>query len=259
MIAVNTLREQPHYRRSAFTKGLERLGYKMERGGSPRSRSDLLILWNRQSTDENQARDWESNGGSVLVCENGYIGADDQGRSLYAISVHGHNGSGWFPVGTEDRFTALGVQVQPWRDLSGHVLVCGQRGIGSRLMASPANWEHGMAQKLKGRWPVRMRSHPGRTQPATTLQADLEGAAACYVWSSASGVKALTVGVPVIYAAPHWICSAAASRDLSAPMMDDALRQAALHRMAHAQWTVAEIESGEPFARIVAQIGEAKW
>lgn len=41
--------------------------------------------------------------------------------------------------------------------------------------------------------------------------------------------------------------------------MDDALRQAALHRMAHAQWTVAEIESGEPFARIVAQIGQAKW
>ena len=68
MIAINTLREQPHYRRSAFTKGLERLGYKMERGGSPRSRSDLLILWNRQPTDENQARDWESNGGTVLVC-----------------------------------------------------------------------------------------------------------------------------------------------------------------------------------------------
>ena len=81
----------------------------------------------------------------------------------------------------------------------------------------------------------------------------------CYVWSSACGVKALTMGIPVVYAAPHWICAGAASRDLAAPLMDDTARQHALHRMAHAQWSVSEIESGEPFARILAQIGDAKW
>lgn len=261
MIAINTIRADPHYRHAAFNAGLQRLGYTMVSAGKPSGREDILVTWNRQPPHEAQANEWESLGGTVLVVENAYM--EPVKNSMYAISVHGHCGSGWFPVGDEDRFQHLSVELQPWHE-GGYILVCGQRGIGSRLMASPAQWESRTAQTLKamGHKSVKVRQHPGRFAPATSLEADLSGAAVCIVWSSASGVKALALGVPVIYCAPHWICDGAARHGLdglTAPVRDDTRRRAALHRLSHGQWTVEEIQAGEPFARIMAGIGDAKW
>lgn len=264
VIAINTIRTEPHYRHLAFNTGLEKLGYTLRVGGRPKAKEDLLLLWNLHGPNETRGRDWEAQGGTVIVCENGYIGKDAGGLQLYAISVHGHNGSGWFPVGTDDRFAALGIALQPWRAADGHILVCGQRGIGSRKMASPPNWEDGIVKQLAtmGMRNVKVRRHPGQKPAATTLEQDLDGAALCMVWSSASGVKAMTLGVPVVYCAPHWICEAAASRGIESvaePVRSDELRNIAMHHMSHGQWSVAEIETGEPFARILANLGSAKW
>ena len=266
MIAINSLRMEPHYRRAAFDTGLRRLGYKLAAPGArPSDRHDLLLVWNLSQPNEAQALDWESAGGTVLVCENGYIGKDEQGRQLYAISVHGHNGSGWYPVGIIDgRFERLGIELQPWRGDEGYILVCGQRGIGSRQMASPPGWEDRVARSLKGmgHGDFKLRRHPGRFTPETTLEDDLAGARLCLVWASASGVKALTQGVPVVYCAPHWVCADAATRGLetlATPLKSDALRRIAMHRMSYGQWSVAEIEAGEPFARIRAELGNATW
>lgn len=269
MIAINTIRRDPHYRRAAFDAGLQRLGYKLVTSGPPKSRADLLLMWNLHGGNETLAIEWEAKGGTVLVCENAYIGKDDQGRQLYAIAAHGHNGSGWFPVGTDDRFAALGIDLKPWVPEGGHVLVAGQRGIGSRKMASPPNWDDRMMQRLRElKVPkVKLRRHPGRTPPATTLEQDLEGASACLIWSSASGVKALTLGIPVIYCAPHWICEGAAKYGLDGPpqplkpVRDDALRRLAMHRMAFGQWRVDEIEQGAPFRWILEHphFGSVKW
>jgi hypothetical protein len=203
---------------------------------------------------------WEGDGGSVLVAENGYLSA---GTQRYAIAVHGHNGSGWVPESDEDRFGAMGVDLKPWRAEGGHVLVCGQRGIGSPLMASPPGWHHHTARALAKRTahPIRIREHPGNKPPTRPLEDDLAGAHACVIWSSASGVKALTMGIPVLYAAPHWVASAAAERlaAIDSPVCDDDLRLKGLRRMAWSQWTVNEIDSGEPFVRIRDRIEEAKW
>ena len=265
-IAVNTIREQPHYRRDAFTAGLEALGYKMETiAKKPRSREDLLILWNLHGSNETLRRDWESNGGTVLVTENGYAGKDANGIQLYAISVHGHNGSGWFPVGGEDRFAELRIEVNPWVDRpEGYVLICGQRGIGSRLMASPPKFDEKTVKALEaiGVKSIKIRQHPGNKAPPTTLYEDLSGARLCVIWSSAAGVKALCLGIPVLYCAPHWICADGAARFKGEPgkeLRDDGARMRALHTMAHGQWTIAEIASGEPFKRILARLDEAKW
>lgn len=262
MIAVNTMRRDPHYRRDAFDAGLEACGYRLEQGGKPKSKEDLLVVWNRMSANEPQASAWEAAGGTVLVCENAYLQPVKWG--MYAISVHGHCGSGWFPVGDEDRFTTLGIGVEPWRTGGSYILVCGQRGIGSRAMASPPHWDTKTVPRVKamGHKQVRMRQHPGRVKPKATLDEELAGASLCLIWSSACGVRALTMGVPVVHCAPHWICSSAARRGLeglSVPLRDDEARRSALHRMSHGQWSVAEIESGEPFKRILARLGEAAW
>ena len=97
------IRKEPHYRRAAIEGGLKRLGYAVtDRVVWPSKREDLLVLWNKKAgAEEERANQWESRGGTVIVLENGYLQRVD--KTHYAISVHGHNGSGWFPVGAEDQ------------------------------------------------------------------------------------------------------------------------------------------------------------
>jgi hypothetical protein len=248
-IAVCLIRDLPHYRREAFVSGLWKVGKRVVASAAlPGSKDDWLVIWNRYGENERQADIWEHRGGTVVVAENGYIGADAEGRQLYAIAIHGHNGSGRWHVGEEDRFGALGISVAPWRTGGDYVLVCGQRGIGTRQMASPANWHIHAATRLKGKFTTKIRLHPGRHEAIVPLDDDLAGAQGVAVWSSSSGVKALLKGIPVMYDAPYWVASDGATRLESCEFKrSDEDRAKALHRAAWAQWTVEEIASGLPF------------
>ena len=251
-VAVSMLRPEPYYRSDAIKAGLKRMGYDVltsPRPVLPEKPEDLLLVWNlKAGRDEDMAHRWERAGGTVLVIENGYLQKVD--KSYYAISVHGHNGAGWFPVGTENRFKGLGFDLQPFGERDGYWLVCGQRGIGSREMASPGQWADKEAQRLtKMGANVRLRPHPGNAVARVSLSHDLKGAKVCSIWSSGAGVQALVEGVPVIHAAPHWICEGANALN----------REAKLNRMAHGQWHFSEITSGEPFARILNKLPEARW
>jgi hypothetical protein len=263
VIAISKIRDQPHYRRDAFIAGLRRCGYTLREDGWPTDRRDVLVIWNRYGANEAHANQWEKRGGSVLVAENGYVGKDNEGRQLYALSVHGHNGSGWYPVGSYDRFADLNIHLKPWRKDGEHILVCGQRGIGSVTMASPVNWHDHAAAKLHKNTTctVRIRLHPGRHEAQRSLDEDLQNAWACCVWSSSSGVKALIEGIPVMFDAPHWICADAAVRlcEFEALKMDDGLRLGALRHMAWGQWRVNELSEGEPFKHILENLEFAKW
>jgi hypothetical protein len=260
MIAVSMIRADPHYRSDAFINGLKRAGYKVEAAGAPKDKRDFLVIWNRYGTFEMMADQWESRGGTVLVAENGYIGKDKNGQQLYALAQHGHNGSGKWPISEKDRFTPLGILVEPMNtSRGGYLLVCGQRGIGSKEMASPPDWHYKIQQKLSRQgFEVKVRLHPGNKQASTKLEDDLAGASACVIWSSGSGVKALTLGIPVIYCAPYWICEKAATRLGATETRSDAVleydRYNALRRMADAQWTIEELESGEPFRKFLEMV-----
>lgn len=267
-VAMCQIRNDPHYRKDAFLNGLRKAGYNVVPSARPTRKEDLLIIWNRYGGFESMADTWERSGGTVLVAENGYIGKDENGHQLYALSASGHNGSGWWVSTGKDRFGKLGVDVKPWKESTpdGHLLVCGQRGIGSRTMASPSNWHYQTANKLKKvtSRPVKVRLHPGNQPPKTALDDDLAGAHACVIWSSGSGVKALVNGYPVFFDAPHWICSMAAdhvrnpSVDYEVPNRDDRLRELALFRMAEAQWSIKELDSGEPFDLFKSTIQSGK-
>lgn len=259
--ALCMVRAEPHYRREAFVQGLRAAGFRLIERGMAESASDFLIIWNRYGSNGAMADAWERRGGTVLVAENGYLGKDANNHQLYALSIHGHNGSGFWPSGDADRFAALNIELQPWVKRAGFSLVCGQRGIGSPQMASPPDWHKGAEARLKKQGnPIRTRTHPGNHAPIVPLESDLAGARDCVIWSSSSGVKALTLGIPVRYDAPHWICASAATR-LEEPLLyDDEKRLLAMQRMAWAQWTIAELESGEPFVRLLAlaETGGAK-
>jgi len=250
MKATLRIRKEPYYRRAAFESGLKRVGFTLAESGKPDGPDSWLCLWNRQGVNEVDADNWERLGGTVIVAENGYLQKVD--KTHYAISVHGHNGSGWFPVGAEDRFTKLGFPIKPWHsdDHPGYELVCGQRGIGSRTMRSPPGWGEKLTKKLeaKGR-KVKFRPHPGNFAPKVPLINDLSGAAACHIWSSAAGVMAIVEGIPVYHSAPHWI------GDGAGPMT----QYLVLNRIAHGQWHHEEIATGEPFARVIEQRSKASW
>lgn len=242
----------PHYRRDAFEQGLKRTGYALTTSMVPTSRNDVMVVWNRMRGSQEQACEaWERQGGAVIVAENGYL---QKGHGLtYAMSLGHHNGAGWFPVGDEDRFGRLGFEVKPWRVKGSEIVVCAQRGIGSKMMASPSGWAEHVASRLRTftKYPVRVRHHPGLRTTTLDLVKDLANAAACVIWSSGAGVRALVEGVPVIYGAPRWICSEAATTldFLHAPILSDPgeARATALHRMAWGQWSPEEIAAGTPF------------
>lgn len=269
MIALCLVRPQPPYRRDAFEKGLRKAGYTLVESGHPSSREDLLIIWNRYGSGESMASTWERSGGTVIVCENGYLGRDADDRQYYALGVHGHNGNGWFPVGDGDRFSDLHIAVRPWRILGGsdgHVVVRGQRGIGIPKVASPPSWHDETARVLRKAQPrpVRVIPHPGNVDPKPTHEEELAGAHSCVIWSSATGIRALVLGIPVFYDSPCWVGSTAAKKlnggSIEEPLMDDQLRLMALHQMSWGQRSVAEIESGEPFVTIREHLDECpKW
>lgn len=253
------VRHEPHYRREAFVGGLKKLGYDVQSNTLGRVQpGDVMLTWNRYWDRDQLAKQVERQGGLVIVAENGYLGHDAQGRQLYSLACHGHNGSGWWPEGGPERFDALRVDLRPWRAQGSFIYIRGQRGIGSPQMASPMDWHKNAARVLAKYTAMRtvVVEHPGKPacDLAAQLASSLAGAHCCVIWSSAVGVQALVNGIPVVYDAPHWICAPAAKRGLAninEPLMDDAARLSALRRMAWAQWTVDEIATGDPFARLV--------
>lgn len=269
MNAYCFIRQDPVYRREAFLKGLAAAGVNVSNAVPARpGPNDVLVIWNRYGDNEELGARFERGGGRVIVAENGYIGfggladhrpQDGDGRRMYALALHDHNGRGEWPRDDGARWQALGIELEAWRTPGDRVVVIGQRGIGSRLQASPAGWAEKTADEIRKqlRVPVYVRPHPGENAPKVPLERDLAGARCVVVWASAAGVKALIAGVPVFHACECWVAAPGARRyrspaDLLTPVLNDEQRLAAMHRLACAQWTVDEITSGAPFRQLLA-------
>lgn len=231
---------------AAFAKGLEAADYAFMS-----ENPDVSVVWGTYKGKPS---------GKVLVAENGYL--DGPEGPYCALAVGGHNGAGKWPEGGPERFQRLGIEFKPWRTDGGHILVCPSRGI-SATMPCPKDWTArtvGTLRRYTDR-EIRVRPHPGNWKklaehPDVGLAKDLENAWACVIWASTAGLRALVAGIPVIRTAPHWIAEGAAGNDLSqieAPSMPD--RLPVFERLAWAQWSLSEIESGLPF-RALSAMGE---
>lgn len=259
--ALCLIRAQPHYRRWAFCKGLEKAGYSVTDQALDARPDDVLIVWNRYGSSEEHARRFEKVRATVLVCENGYLGRDAEHRQYYAIARGHHNGAGEWYVGGPERWAALGVTLAPWREKGSHILVCPSRGIGPNGVAMPLGWEKEVLRELRAKTarPIRVRPHPCDKPARVSLAEDLQDCHAAVVWNSAAGIHALVAGVPVIYQAPKWVAGEAASRAIGAieaPPMPE--RVPAFERLAWAQWSIAEIESGAPFRYLLRPAGQGQ-
>lgn len=246
------IRDLPHYRHDAFCRGLKRAGFGVLQEFPPRNpkEGDLLLIWNRYGEFHDAACRMEAYGNQVLVAENGYLGNDWLGGRWYSISRNFHNGAGTWDAGGPERWDSLGVEIQPQRT-GDEVVVLPQRGIGPPGVAMPDNWHRVFYHIAKER-KARLRMHPG-VRACEPLERDLANAKAVVTWGSGAALKAMLMGIPAYYDMPNWIGAPGATplvgADFSNPTHGD--RLACFRRLIWAQWTVSEIESGEPFARLV--------
>jgi hypothetical protein len=262
--AYCVLRRANHYRLDVFEKGLRAAGYDYQYGysGQPANPGDVLVMWNRYGNWNSMADRFEASGGSVIVAENGYYTPDK--RKVIALAIGGHHGSGtvWVPEEkgkAAKRLVDLNIDFKGFRGPrpDGHVLVCGQRGIGSPEMRSPSNWHERVATELRAMTDreVRVRLHPELLRRAghepPPLSSDLQGAAHVVVWSSNSAIESLIAGIPTWYCAPHHVLQRAMmGLQGFAETAAWRSRYLAFIEMSWSQWFLDEIGQGIAFEHL---------
>lgn len=238
-----------------FAEGFKRLGYEVYHSLPKRIEDgDVLLVWNRIGYRNVAAQQFEKAGRPVIVVENGWIGKAQDGGKLYAMCLDHHNGAGRWFIGDDDRLKRMQIDLRPWRKGGRHVLVLCSRGLGEPGIAQPKDWPITVARALHGVTdrPIKVRLHPG--DKFSSMDADLVNAHACVTWASGSAIKALAHGFPIFYEMEKWIGAEAAVRGI-AKMEDPYLgdRSAMFRRLSWAQWSSAEIASGEPIEWLVSK------
>jgi hypothetical protein len=248
--AVVMVRDREPYPPPQFAEGLRRLGYSIhtELSFKP-TPDDVLLIWNRMGAREIAARSFEAVGAAVIVAENGWIGKALDGGKMYALCLGHHNGRGTWFVGEEDRLQKMRFAIKPWREGGDHVLVICSRGIGEPGIAQPRDWPISIARRLRVLTdrPVKVRLHPGDSH--ASLDDDLRNAFCGVTWASGGAIKALAAGVPIFYELTGWIGASASVHgfeNMVDPYLGDRLPM--FRRLAWAQWSAAEIATGEPLA-----------
>jgi hypothetical protein len=105
------------------------------------------------------------------------------------------SGAGTVPVDMEWRFGALGLQVQPWRQFGGHIVICPQSDEFMKVVAGwTGGWLDQIRAELRTLTPRRLVvREKGKGRP---LAADLIDAWALVTHSSAAANEAVLAGVP---------------------------------------------------------------
>jgi hypothetical protein len=241
-VAVNMLRTDIVYRREVFDSGLRAAGYAPGKDSHHPRPGDLLVIWNRYGAYDAAAKRFEKEGANVIVVENGYLGKSWMGDEWFAMSRNHHNGGGTWHVGSPNRWDDLQVPMSQWKEGGSEVVILAQRGIGEPGVRMEFEWLNRVARMHPK---ARMRNHPGPRRDVLSLENDLADAKYAITWASGAALKALLLGVPVLYGYKHWIGAPAAALIGHEPVRPDRLPM--FQRLIWAQWRMEEIRVGLPF------------
>jgi len=204
-----------------------------------------------------------SHDGPVIVVERGFIKRD----KYWSIGFGGINGRANFVNANSlsDRWNKLGVELKPWRDpRGGVVLVSGQVPWDTSVQhMDHLGWCRETVNTVRqmGMEPI-LRPHPLAVKRNVdydvdcevsnkTLEEDLTRSDHVVTWCSNSGVDAVLEGVPTIAMdkmSMVWPVTGKTLLDLVDPFTPD--RQQWANNIAYAQWSLDEMRSGEAWQHI---------
>jgi hypothetical protein len=251
----------------SLVKGIRAFGdtVRVAAGSTPRDKaSDAVACWGWRRGERLRRQ-----GREVLIVERGFIG--DRLTVWTQLGWNGLCGRGEFPAPPPDdggrRFeTYFGGTIKPWTRRRTYALIVGQvpgdANCPSQARMEQFYCEAARAMEARGyevgfrehpaavRRGLRVRALPGKRVGGTLADA-LDVAAVVVTWSSNTAVEAVLAGVPVICCDPGSMAYPVAAQSLSAPLIrPDRAEWAA--RLAWTQWNIAEILSGEAWARVRA-------
>lgn len=207
----------------------------------------------------------QAQGLKTVILETGYINRGAGPENHYAAGLDGLNGRAWFnnQGSSSDRLLKLGVNVEPWRTDGDHVLLCGQVPWDASVdFINFTEWAHRTAGRLQTLTTRRIvyRPHPLAFTPTPdgcwrstnkVLADDLKNCWACVTFNSNSAVEAAIAGIPVFAFDEGSMALSIANISLDrieSPNMPD--RTQWLSDLCYAQWTPAEMRSGETWRRL---------
>ena len=257
----------------AIRTGLDRLGIAHS---SMDSGADVAVIWSvlwhgRMRQNHSVWQWFRAAGRPVIVVEVGMI----QRGNTWKLGLNG-TGIGCYPGEIlPGRAEQLRLRPQPWTNKGINVVIAVQRSDSEQWAGQPPTvaWLHETAKKLREHTdrPLIIRPHPRQriadvpgcwikspqpipgTYDGFDYDRCLQDAWAVVNWNSGPGSQAILNGVPAFVGASS-LAAPVGNLDLAAienPVRPD--RTEWLEQLAHTEWTIPEIETGEPLARLIKQ------
>ena len=254
----------------AIAQGLKRLGHQVVYHDST---ADAAVIWSMLWTGRmrnNQQVYTEFAGRPVIVAEVGML----HRNHTWKLGLGGTNLQ-HYPQQIEDadRARKLGIVCRPWRSSGSNIVIACQRTDSQQWQLQPAlnTWLAHTVARIRQYTdrPIVVRPHPRgqavsitgcvveRPQPVQHTYDDfdylrsLDNAWAVVNYNSGPGPVAVINGVPV-FVDQSSLASPVGNLDLSSietPSRPD--REQWANWLAHSEWTVQEIATGEPLTRLL--------
>lgn len=203
--------------------------------------------------------------GRAVYVDLGYWGRLTGGKlaGYHKIVLNGRHPEGYYRRNSPaDRFAVHGVEVKPWRETGGHILVAGMGDKAARFEGfAPEAWERNVIEQLQRLTHRRIVYRPkpswkearpiqgvDYSEPRVPFENALKGAWAVVTHHSNVAVDAILAGIPAF-------CWKGVAREMSSqdigqierPIYPDNREQWAAD-IAYTQWSVVEIAQGLPWA-----------
>lgn len=216
---------------------------------------DIAVAMGLSTTGRTVRDAYQAAGIPVFLMDAGYIFRDQGYKQFGLYDLN------WLPdKAPHDRAQAMGLIAQNKRKQGEFVLVCNQLPGDNQHNIDVDQWLKQTISVLEAStdMPVYSRPHPRVEKPQNTLTEALEGCHCLVTHNSTAAYEAIRQGVSVICdpcAVYSDICETRLEKVNTPKMGGKAKRQKLLDRVAYAQWTHAEFETGEPLKFLLEQIG----
>jgi len=259
---------------AAFEQGLRALDIQ---SNSHDLDADVAVIWShlwsgRMRYNQDVWKTFRDSGRDVIVLE---VGMLKRGRT-WKMGLNGVNRRAWFGQSLQDnRAQTLGMHLQPWQQ-GKNIVIAVQRGDSEQWsgLPEPRVWVEQTVAEIKSVTdrPIVVRPHPrqriagiagvtvrdprplANTYDSFDFDTDLANAWCVINENSGPGCQSVISGVPAFVGADS-LAAPVANLDLSdieKPWMPD--RTAWLEDIAHTEWTIEEIATGQPFGRLLGRL-----